>query len=65
MSMATELMLPLTDVSSMYGMGMFIEGAELAELEKPKDRAWRIGSARSRGNNLGRNILAMCNGKQL
>ncbi|OTA03032.1 hypothetical protein A9Z42_0034690 [Trichoderma parareesei] len=58
MSTATELKLPLTDVSSMYGMGMFIDGAELDELEKPKDRAWRIGSARRRGNNLDRNMLA-------
>lgn len=39
MSTATELKLPLTDVSSMYGMGMFIDGVELEELEKPNDRA--------------------------
>lgn len=58
--MAPDLMSPLTDVSSMYGIGMFIDGALLAGgavLEKPKDLAWRIGSARRAGSNLDRSIF--------
>lgn len=50
---------PLTEVSSMYGIGMFIDGevlAGLAVLEKPKDLAWRMGSARRLGSNRDRNI---------
>lgn len=58
--MAPELMPPLTDVSSIYGIGMFIDGALLAGvavLEKPKDLACRIGSARRAGSNLGRSMF--------
>lgn len=54
---ATALMPPLTEVSSMYGIGMFIDGEVLAELEKPKDLAWRMGSALRLGSNRDRNIL--------
>lgn len=50
-------MLPLTEVSSMYGMGMFIDGEELAVLEKPNDLACRTGSDRTAGTNLDRSIL--------
>lgn len=56
---ATALMPPLTDVSSIYGIGMFIDGevlVGLAVLEKPNDLAWRMGSARRLGSNLDRNI---------
>lgn len=58
--MAPELMPPLTDVSSIYGIGMFIVGALLAGvavLEKPNDLACRIGSARRAGSNLGRSMF--------
>lgn len=58
--MAPELMPPLTDVSSIYGIGMFIDGALLAGvavLEKPKDLACRIGSARRAGSNLDRSMF--------
>lgn len=47
---------PLTEVSSIYGMGMFIDGEVLAVLEKPNNLAWRMGSARRLGSNLDRNI---------
>jgi hypothetical protein len=50
-------MLPLTEVSSIYGIGMFIDGAELDVLEKPNDLACRIGSARRAGSNLDRSIF--------
>jgi hypothetical protein len=58
--MAPELKPPLTDVSSMYGIGMFIDGALLAGaavLEKPKDLACRIDSARRAGSNLDRSMF--------
>lgn len=60
--MAPELMPPLTDVSSMYGIGMFIDGALLAGaavLEKPKDLACRVGSARKAGSNLDRSMFGI------
>lgn len=56
---ATALMPPLTEVSSIYGIGMFIDGevlAGLAVLEKPNDLAWRMGSALRLGSNRDRNI---------
>jgi hypothetical protein len=62
--MAPELMMPpLTDVSSMYGIGIFIDGALLAGgaavLEKPKDLACRVGSARRAGSNLDRSMFGI------
>ncbi|KAF3066693.1 hypothetical protein CFAM422_008912 [Trichoderma lentiforme] len=59
MSPRKSLMPPLTEVSSMYGIGMFIDGevlAGLVVLEKPNDLAWRMGSARRLGSNRDRNI---------
>ncbi|UKZ83862.1 hypothetical protein TrVFT333_011676 [Trichoderma virens FT-333] len=41
---ATARMPPLTEVSSIYGIGMFIDGEVLVELEKPNDLARRIGA---------------------
>lgn len=58
--MAPELTPPLTDVSSMYGIGMFIDGALLAGaavLEKPKNLACRVGTARRAGSNLDRSMF--------
>lgn len=60
--MAPELMPPLTDVSSIYGIGMFIDGALLtgeAVLEKPNDLACRIGSARRAGSSLDRSMFGI------
>lgn len=47
---------PLTEVSSMYGIGMFIDGEVVTELEKPNDLAWQMGSALRLGSNRDRSI---------
>lgn len=58
----------LTDVSSMYGMGMLAEGgtegdadAGDAELEKPKALTCCLDTARKARIDLGRSIMLMWN----